>query len=240
MSVGAHWYSVTYGNGKFVAVADSSDVAAYSIDGITWIHNTYKTLRKVDNTNVTEEVIQEIANVQEATTITPTTSNKVAVPSGTYASGDITVAGDSDLVAANIVEGKSIFNVTGTAEPASALADELSTQDDLIAQIATALEGKSGGKNVVSISVKTKGIGYGATIYYVNNSFELVELQATANAVQIEAVGGIVISSYEHETISGGICLGYIYLGAFIYAFHSNDGSLVLHSDDRIEEDIPS
>ncbi|MBR5436768.1 MAG: hypothetical protein IK120_07875, partial [Muribaculaceae bacterium] len=30
------WYSVCYGNGKFVAVAGWSDVAAYSSDGITW------------------------------------------------------------------------------------------------------------------------------------------------------------------------------------------------------------
>ena len=34
------WYSVTYGNGKFVAVSDGSDTAAYSTDGITWIQST--------------------------------------------------------------------------------------------------------------------------------------------------------------------------------------------------------
>ena len=32
----ATWKSVTYGNGKFVAVASSSTTAAYSTDGITW------------------------------------------------------------------------------------------------------------------------------------------------------------------------------------------------------------
>ena len=32
----ANWCSVTYGNGKFVAVAYNSDKAAYSTDGITW------------------------------------------------------------------------------------------------------------------------------------------------------------------------------------------------------------
>ena len=31
-----NWCSVCYGNGKFVAVANSSDEAAYSVDGITW------------------------------------------------------------------------------------------------------------------------------------------------------------------------------------------------------------
>ena len=34
------WYSVTYGNGKFVAVSDGSDTAAYSTDGITWMQST--------------------------------------------------------------------------------------------------------------------------------------------------------------------------------------------------------
>ena len=34
------WYSITYGNGKFVAVSDGSDTAAYSTDGITWIQST--------------------------------------------------------------------------------------------------------------------------------------------------------------------------------------------------------
>ena len=32
----AYWYSVTYGNGRFVAVAANSTTAAYSEDGITW------------------------------------------------------------------------------------------------------------------------------------------------------------------------------------------------------------
>ena len=32
----ANWYSVTYGNGKFVAVANNSNKTAYSTDGITW------------------------------------------------------------------------------------------------------------------------------------------------------------------------------------------------------------
>ena len=34
------WYSVTYGNGKFVAVANSSNKSAYSEDGINWTLST--------------------------------------------------------------------------------------------------------------------------------------------------------------------------------------------------------
>ncbi len=47
-----------------------------------------------------------------ATTITPSTSNQT-VAAGTYLTGALTIAGDADLVAANIVSGKNIFNVAG-------------------------------------------------------------------------------------------------------------------------------
>lgn len=48
-----------------------------------------------------------------AATITPGTSNQT-IASGTYLTGIQTIAGDSDLVAANIKSGVQIFNVTGT------------------------------------------------------------------------------------------------------------------------------
>ena len=58
---------------------------------------------------------------QAAKTITPGTSNQTAVASGVYTTGAVTVAGDANLVAANIASGKKIFNVTGTAVLASSL-----------------------------------------------------------------------------------------------------------------------
>lgn len=51
-----------------------------------------------------------------ATTITPGTSSKIAVAKNVYTTGDITVAGDADLKAANIKKGVNIFGVTGTYE----------------------------------------------------------------------------------------------------------------------------
>lgn len=92
---------------------------------------------------------------QAAKTVTPSTSEQTAVASGVYTTGAVTVAGDADLVAANIVEGKSIFNVTGTAEPASALASGLTTQDDLIAQIQAELANKT----AVGLTVTDDGDG---------------------------------------------------------------------------------
>jgi hypothetical protein len=49
-----------------------------------------------------------------AQTVTPGTNNKTL--NAGYYSGNITVAGDADLVAANIVSGKNIFGVAGTAK----------------------------------------------------------------------------------------------------------------------------
>ena len=51
---------------------------------------------------------------QAAKTVTPGTSNQTAVASGRYTTGDVVVAGDANLVPANIAQGVSIFGVTGT------------------------------------------------------------------------------------------------------------------------------
>ena len=50
-----------------------------------------------------------------AATITPTTSNQ-EIASGTYLTGKQTISGDANLVASNIVYGKSIFGVSGSAQ----------------------------------------------------------------------------------------------------------------------------
>lgn len=50
-----------------------------------------------------------------AATITPGTSDQT-IAAGTYLTGAQTIAGDADLVAANIVYGKNIFGVDGTAQ----------------------------------------------------------------------------------------------------------------------------
>jgi len=50
-----------------------------------------------------------------AATITPGTTDQ-EINAGTYCTGKQTIKGDSNLVAANIVAGKSIFNVNGSAQ----------------------------------------------------------------------------------------------------------------------------
>lgn len=56
---------------------------------------------------------------QPAKTITPSTTSQVIVSAGYYTGGDITVVGDSNLVAGNIKSGVSIFGVNGTLEEGS-------------------------------------------------------------------------------------------------------------------------
>lgn len=50
-----------------------------------------------------------------AATITPGTTNQT-IASGTYLTGTQTISGDPNLVSGNIVAGKSIFNVPGSAQ----------------------------------------------------------------------------------------------------------------------------
>lgn len=51
---------------------------------------------------------------QAAKTIMPSTSNQTAVASGRYTTGAVTVKGDTNLKAANILKGVSIFGVAGS------------------------------------------------------------------------------------------------------------------------------
>lgn len=67
----------------------------------------------------TKSATQQLTT-QAAKTVTPTTSEQTAVASGTYTTGDVVVAGDANLVRGNIVRGKMIFDVYGTAYNLSA------------------------------------------------------------------------------------------------------------------------
>ena len=76
-------------------------VAGDVLSGKTFINSTGQTITGT------------MVNRGGAQTVTPGTSNKTL--NAGYYSGNITVAGDADLVAANIVSGKNIFGVAGTA-----------------------------------------------------------------------------------------------------------------------------
>ena len=86
-------------NRQIVPAGDA--VAGNVLSGKTFINNTGQIITGT------------MTNRGGAQTVTPGTSNKT-LNSGYY-SGNITVKGDSNLVASNIVSGKSIFGVSGSA-----------------------------------------------------------------------------------------------------------------------------
>ena len=59
-----------------------------------------------------------------AATITPGTSNQT-IASGTYLTGTQTISGDANLLAGNIVSGKTIFGVVGSAQIPSITQDSV-------------------------------------------------------------------------------------------------------------------
>lgn len=71
----------------------------------------------VHGTKITGTVVSK-----EATTYTPSTINQT-IEADIYLSGIQTIQGDVNLIAENIISGKTIFGVTGTAE-AEVISDE--------------------------------------------------------------------------------------------------------------------
>ena len=86
----------------------------------------------------TKSATQQLA-FQAAKTITPTTVSQTAVSSGYYTGGNVTVAGDSNLVAGNIKNGVSIFGVSGTyVGDGGGSSGDTSMEDALISEELTA------------------------------------------------------------------------------------------------------
>lgn len=68
----------------------------------------------------------EQLSVQAAQTITPTTTDQT-IAAGKYTTGAQTIKGDSNLVASNIIEGVTIFNVVGTGRTVPVLQNKTVT-----------------------------------------------------------------------------------------------------------------
>ena len=77
---------------------------------------------------------------QSGKTVTPGTSNIVAVESGKYTTGTVYIKGDSNLTADNIKSGISIFGVTGSYVDSTPI--EISTDAGMEAVLTSSNVGK--------------------------------------------------------------------------------------------------
>lgn len=87
----------------------------------------------------TKSATQQLTK-QLGKTVTPGTSDVVAVESGKYTTGTVYVKGDSNLVADNIKSGTSIFGVTGTYVDSTPI--EISTDSEMEAVLISENVGK--------------------------------------------------------------------------------------------------
>lgn len=133
-------YSLTYYNGNFILASggvDSDKVTASEADVLTgkiYIGNDEEihTGSMPNNGQLNASIgingvynipkgyieggkVSQSIPIQGGSTTTPGTSDKTIVAANRYITGDIKVKGDSNLIADNIISGKSIFGVTGNA-----------------------------------------------------------------------------------------------------------------------------
>lgn len=169
----------------------------------------------------TKSATQQLTT-QAAKTVTPTTSNQTAVASGRYTTGAITVKGDSNLKAANIKSGVSIFGVTGTHTGGENLDSVIAEQQTLINTLSSVLDSKAAGGG--------GGSGGGDSVGTC-----IVDIMTTRNggsSARIAAhsctrlVDGTVKSSYSNDgNLYTGVTLGNVICGSIIAIQLSGDDS---------------
>lgn len=146
---------------------------------------------------------------QAAQTITPGTSNRT-ISSGRYLTGTQTIKGDSNLVAANIKSGVSIFGVTGTHAGGEDLDSEITTQADLISQLSTILDSKAAASvkvatgeftpttvNLYSTPITVSGLGFKPS--YVS----IIALNPTSQSIGSWSTNYNYLMSIEEGTLGG-------------------------------------
>lgn len=114
---------------------------------------------------------------QSGTTITPGTSQKTACAAGRYVTGDIIVAGDSDLISSNIKSGVNIFGVDGTADVVETVTGTIDTGYGEIRYITTNGPGVVHFNSNTTISNVIKGsflIFYEPQVDYLNFNWPTV------------------------------------------------------------------
>lgn len=167
-----------------------------------------------------------------ATTYTPGTSNQT-IAAGTYCSGAQTIKGDSNLVAANIKKGVSIFGVTGTHEGGEDLDAVISEQATLITSLQTALENKASGGS--GRSVETCSLTISFSVYGDPSNVYITYTQYQDDTIESFALitggeDGVTFSSpYTISNIVKNSVVTIIGKGAFMLGSATCSGCEVLY-----------
>lgn len=155
----------------------------------------------------TQETTRQLPT-QDTMTVTPGKSGQVAVKAGKYTTGDVYVAGDSDLIPDNIKSGVSIFGVAGTMTAGEDVTAETETYTDLLTDLEAAVDALpdagSGGAAVETCSIRlvcaSKDIYGYSYLAYRNGAF-----------VPVSVTNEAAYSSLD-VTLTDVICNGYIYV----------------------------
>lgn len=100
------------GTGATVSTGSNTLTLTKSVSVTPSVSAGYVASGTAGNSSVT---LTATVTTKSAATITPGTTNQ-EIAAGTYLTGKQTIAGDSELKSANIVAGKTIFNVNGSAQ----------------------------------------------------------------------------------------------------------------------------
>ena len=150
---------------------------------------------------------------QSAKTVTPGTTNQVAVASNVYATGEVTVSGDANLKAENIAEGVKIFGVEGTHIGGIKL--PTLTNEGSAADLLNGKELIDGDGNVVTGSILTKSsddlLTNGPTVTVPSGYYSTQASKSVSTAEQ--AVPSISVSNAGLITASATQAEGYVSAG---------------------------
>lgn len=143
---------------------------------------------------------------QAGTTITPSIGRKLAVQSSRYTTGDVYVAGDSNLTAGNIKKGVSIFGVAGSYEGSGGKMQSKSATPTSASGIT--MSGLGDVKNFVllvnDIDVDVSGGATISSICYSNGKLIGLQTIYTLSSGKTAVIATTGYSTYLSVTISSG------------------------------------
>lgn len=117
------------------------------IDKLTAIANAIRGKTGKTAELTLDEMVTEITAIQtnptlQSKTVTPSTSSQTITPDSGYDGlSQVTVNGDADLIAANIVSGKSIFGVAGTYSGKTVMSGSFTVTSESISSKAITVSG---------------------------------------------------------------------------------------------------